>query len=154
MSLIERNVSDMIRSSGDVLRQAERQDVVLRRRDGADMMLVDLEREQGIRQSLADAARIIAGFGGGSEASVKHVAKALPSSLPWTQFLPDHERLAFLEEFAATATACIETEVFEPLAQLSREWRATAAVYADPRLLGTLTGPADADGSLVKRPSG
>jgi hypothetical protein len=117
------------------------------------MMLVDLEREQGIRQSLSDAARIIAGLGGGSQTSVKRLAASLPAALPWTRFLPPDERLTFLEEFAATATACIETEVFEPLAQVSREWRATAAVHADPRLLGTLMGPADADDSLVPRPS-
>jgi hypothetical protein len=34
MPVTERNVSDMIRYSGEVLREAERQDVVLRRRDG------------------------------------------------------------------------------------------------------------------------
>lgn len=152
MPVIERNVSDMIRSSGEVLREAERQDVVLRRRDGADMMLVDLEREQGIRQSLSDAARIIAGFGGGSKASVKYLAASLPAALPWTRFLPPAERLAFLGEFAATATACIDADVFEPLAQLSREWRATAAVHADPKLLETLMGSGDPDGSPVPRP--
>lgn len=154
MPVTERNVSDMIRSSGEVLREAERQDVVLRRRDGADMMLVDLEREQAIRQSLGDAARIIARLGAGSPTSVKRLGASLPAALPWTGFLPPAERLRFLEEFTATATACIETEVFEPLAQLSREWRATAAVHADPRLRATLRGPADADDSVVPRPSG
>ena len=117
------------------------------------MMLVDLQREQGIRQSLGDAARIIAGLRGGPETSLRRLAKTLPAALPWTRFLPADERQTFLEEFAATATACIETEVFEPLAQLSREWRATAAVYADPRLLETLTGRGEAEESLVPRPS-
>src|SRR5205085_4029290 len=67
MPTIERNLTDMLRSSGEVLREAEHQDVVLRRRDGADVMLVDFEREQGLRQSLAAAARIIAGLDGSGD---------------------------------------------------------------------------------------
>jgi hypothetical protein len=72
--------------------------------------------------------------------------------MPWTQFLPEGDRRSFLADFAITASGCVETGVFEPLARLSREWRATAAVYADPRLLATPTGPADADESFVPLP--
>ena len=154
MPTIERNLTDMLRSSGEVLREAESQDVVLRRRDGADVMLVDLEREEGLRQTLADAARIIASLGSAPGMFVGRMVDNLPAAIPWTTFLPVDERLTFLQEFAATATACIEAEVFGPLAQLSREWRATAAVYAEPKLAAVLLAtPGEDDLGPVPRPA-
>jgi hypothetical protein len=152
MPVIERTLTEMLRESGDVLREAEHQDVVLRRRDGADVMLVDLERETGLRQSLADAARIIGSLHGSDDALLKNVIAALPSAIAWTQFLPEAERLTFLKEFSATAAACYDAQVFEPLSQLDREWRATAAVYADPRLAAVLTEGAEDDLGPVPRP--
>ena len=152
MPVVERTLTEMLRSSGEVLRQAERHDVVLRRRDGADVMLVDLEREQSLRRSLADLARIIASLQGAPDVLTDRVAETLPAAIPWTSFLPGSERVAFLREFSTTASACIETGVFEPLGQLDREWRATAAVYADPRLLEELQAPADDEALEVPRP--
>jgi hypothetical protein len=154
MPTIERNLTDMLRSSGEVLREAEHQDVVLRRRDGADVMLVDFGREQSLRQSLAAAARIVAEFDDAAPKLLEGVANGLPAAIPWTQFLPDTERVTFLREFAATAAACVDADVFEPLARLNDEWRLTAAIYADPALEAVLREPADEeDLGLVPRPN-
>jgi hypothetical protein len=152
MPTVERNLSDMLRSSGEVLREAESQDVVLRRRDGADVMLVDFEREQALRRSLADAARIIAYARYGDEVLGARLMESLPDALPWTQSLPEEERLTFLREFTTTAAACLETGVFEPMAQLSTEWRETAAIHADPRLLAALRAPSEGDLGPVATP--
>ncbi len=153
MPTIERTLTDMLRSSGDVLREAEHQDVVLRRRDGADVMLVDFEREQGLRQTLAAAARIIAGLDGSGEQVLERFVAVLPDAIAWTRFLPEEDRLSFLREFAATAAACVDADVFEPLTQLNNEWRATAAVHADPQLAAVLREPGQDDLGLVPRPA-
>lgn len=153
MPTVERTFTDMLRCSGDVLRDTEHQDVVLRRRDGADVMLVDLEREQGLRRSLSDAAAIIASLANAPEQVLGLMVEVLPTAIPWTGFLPTEERLAFMHEFATTASASLAAEVFEPLAQVEREWRATAAVYADPELAAVLMRPADEDLGPVERPN-
>lgn len=152
MPTIERNLTDMLRSSGEVLREAEHQDVVLRRRDGADVMLVDLEREQGLRRGFADATRLLAGFEKAPEAFFESIAKDLPNAIAWTAFLPSEDRLAFLHEFVATAAACVDVDVFGPLAQLNNEWRATAAVHADPELAAVLQEVGDDDLGPVHPP--
>jgi hypothetical protein len=149
---IERNLTDMLRSSGEVLREAEHQDVVLRRRDGADVMLVDFDREQSLRQSLASAARMVAGLHDAAPGVLERMASALPDAIAWTQFLPEAERVTFLREFAATAAACVDADVFEPLGRLNNEWRRTAAIYADPELAAVLHEPAEEDLGPVPRP--
>lgn len=152
MPTVVRNLTDMLRSSGDVLRETEHQDVVLRRRDGADVMLVDLEREQGIRDSFAAAARILAGFANASDELLESLGDSLPGAVAWTEFLPRDERLRFLRDFVTTAAACVEADVFTPLARVNNEWRATAAVHADPDIVAVLRQPGEDDLGPVPRP--
>ncbi len=122
-------------------------------------MLVDFERETNIRRGLSDAVRILAAIEGLLPEFNDRIAAGLPIALPWTEFLPEDERLTFLREFNAMAKACLDADVFEPLAQLHREWRETAAVHADPRLFAALTRePADrewreGEEAIVPRPS-
>lgn len=152
MPTIERNLTDMLRSSGEVLREAEHQDVVLRRRDGADVMLVGLDREQALRLSLAATARIVGELNEVAPAVVEALAETLHESIAWTTFLPASDRVALLREFARTAAACVDADVFEPLGQLITEWRATAAVHADPELAAVLRQQAEDDLGEVPRP--
>lgn len=156
-AVVERSLTDMLRSSGDVLREAEQHDVLLRRRDGADMLLVEAKRAEALRDGFADAARIIASLSADRAQMVDSLVGTLPLALPWTQFLPEEDRREFLREFAATAAACAETGAFEPLAQFSREWRATALVYASPEIYAQLSDPADdewreSEAALIPRP--
>lgn len=138
--MVERNFSELLRGSGEVLREAEHRDVLLRRRDGADMMLVDAEREAGVREALAMSIRILGAL---------LIEKVTPDGLldelaniaPWTSFLPVRDRESFLVEFLRTSMAAHDVDTYEPLAQLLREWKATAAVHADPRLLAELRAP-------------
>lgn len=138
--VVERNFSELLRASGEVLREAEHRDVLLRRRDGADMMLVDADREAGVREALALSIQILG-------AVVLHkitsdaLLERLPDIAPWTTFLPQDDREEFLIEFLRTSMACDDIEGYEPLAQMLREWKATAAVHADPRLLAELRSP-------------
>jgi hypothetical protein len=144
MSVVEHTLSYMLRNSGDVIAEAEHQDVVLRRRDGADLILGLRSREESIRSALGVLARLL--VAAGLDPAIRdRVASALTASLPWTSFLPDQERAEFFEALTAKAAACVELDTFEPLARLIDGWRATAEVYGVPELRAKLevghTGP-------------
>ena len=151
MSLAEHTFTHMLRNSGEVLAEVERRDVVLRRRDGEDLFLGLRSREESVRDALGILARLLVA------ASVdpmtrSRVAGALVASLPWAGFLPDHERVEFVNTLASTAAACVDLGTFEPLAQLIDGWRATAEVHANPDLVGLLNVPRSGPTVKLKRP--
>ena len=145
VALIEHTLSYLLRNSGDVIAEVEHQDVVLRRRDGADLILGLRSREESVRTALGVLARLLVAASL-DPATRDRVASALIASLPWTSFLPDEERAEFFQELTAKAAACVELDTFEPLARLIDGWRATAEVYGVPELRAKLeverTGPA------------
>jgi hypothetical protein len=59
MTMVEHTLSHMLRNSGDVIAEAEHQDVVLRRRDGADLYLGLRSREESVRSALGVLARLL-----------------------------------------------------------------------------------------------
>jgi hypothetical protein len=58
-----------------------------------------------------------------------------------------------LAEFFRTAETAADLGIMTPLAQLLREWQATAAIYADPELAAELRRPLTGDGERVPAPS-
>lgn len=144
--------SFLLRHSGEILDLVERQDVRLQRRDGDDLLLVTVEREKGIREGLDMAARVL-------QAAAQHaeirraLADDVVSSLEWSRFLPRADRETLVDEFADTIRACVELGHFQPLTQLIREWKATAAVHADPSLVKALRAPVEPDAGRVTRPA-
>ncbi|MGH3682657.1 MAG: hypothetical protein ACRDT2_20690 [Natronosporangium sp.] len=144
MTVVEHTLSYLLRNSGAVIAEAEQQDVVLRRRDGADLILGLRSREESVRSTLGVLARLLVAASL-DPATRDRVASALTASLPWTSFLPEPERAEFFEALTARAAACVELGTFEPLARLVDGWRATAEVYGVPELRAKLevdrTGP-------------
>jgi hypothetical protein len=51
MAAYERNFSDLLRKSGEVLDKVDRHDVPLHRRDGHDLLLVRADREETVRDA-------------------------------------------------------------------------------------------------------
>jgi hypothetical protein len=151
--IVERNFSELLRASGEVLKEAEHRDVLLRRRDGADMMLVEAEREAGVREALAMSIQIL-GATVIQKVGASDLLERLPDIAPWTNFLPTDDRERFLVEFLRTSMACADMKGYEPLAQMLREWKATAAIWADPHLLAELRAPfgPTEERTLVPRP--
>jgi hypothetical protein len=135
--LIEHTLSYLLRNSGDVIAEVEHQDVVLRRRDGADLILGLRSREESLRSALGVLARLLVAASL-DPATRDRIASALTASLPWTSFLPDEERVEFFQALTAKAAACMELDTFEPLARLIDGWRATAEVYGVPELRAKL----------------
>lgn len=83
------------------------------------------------------------------------VLDALDEVFPWTCFLSDRGRERFASDLVDTARACADMGVWAPLGQLLHEWKATAAVRADPDLHAALTAslPED-DHGPVPAPAG
>jgi hypothetical protein len=69
----------------------------------------------------------------------------LLDTFPWLRFIPESHRSDFGNEFVNTFEACAELDVWTPLQRMMREWKATAAVYADPQLSAKLKGPFEDD---------
>ena len=138
MAVVERSFSFMLRNSGAVLDEVEHRDVVLQRRDGEDLYLALRSRERGIRESLGVLARVVRAALH-DERTQSAVAQWLAEELPWTSFLPEEDREEFLADFARTAAASVDAEVYEPLIRALEGWKATAEAYANPAVLSLLT---------------
>jgi hypothetical protein len=151
MSLAERTFTHMLRNSGEVLAEVERRDVVLRRRDGEDLFLGLLSREESLRDALGILARLLVAASANPESRTR-VAETLAASLPWTGFLPTDERIEFVDALASTAAACVELKTYDPLAQLIDGWRATAEVHANPELAELLDVTRSGPAVRLKRP--
>lgn len=141
----------MLRNSGDVLAEVEHRDVVLRRRDGADLFLGLASREESVRDALGVLARILLAASVDPDTRLR-VTGTLSASLPWTTFLPADERSEFFEALTSTAAACAEVDTFEPLARVIEGWRASAEVHANPELARLLRTEHTGPPVKIKRP--
>ncbi len=132
---VERNFSEFLRRSGDVLREVEEHDVLLRRRDGADLMLVRADREEVVRDTIGLSSSLLGWF---ARTHARELAQGLPEALPWLRFLPESERETFAEEFVRVLEASISLDSFDRLGVLLSQWRNTAYVWSRPELLEAL----------------
>lgn len=132
---VERNFSDFLRRSGDVLRDVEDHDVLLRRRDGADLLLIRADREEVVRDTVGLSSGFMSWF---ARAHARELVAGLPEVLPWVRFLPDGDRETFSREFVETLEACISLDSYDQLGVLLHQWRNTAYVWSRPELLQAL----------------
>jgi len=133
--ITERNLSDFLRKSGEVLREVDDHDVLLRRRDGADLMLVRADREEVVRETVGLSSSLLGLFG---RAHARELVQSLPEALPWLRFLPERDREAFGEQFLSVLEACVSLGSFDQLGVLMGRWRNTAYVWSRPALLHAL----------------
>jgi hypothetical protein len=132
---LERNFSDLLRKSGEVLDDVDRQDVLLHRRDGHDLLLVRADREESVREAMGVASSILARMLGRHLADM---AKGLPDAMPWLRLLPAHDLEEFTSEFVEVAEACGSLGSFDRLGLLLSEWRKTAYAWSRPETLTNL----------------
>lgn len=135
--------SKLLQQPNQVTAELEHTDAVrLARRDAEDLILTTVERADRALTEISTIARAFA-------AVVKHddgarmAQLAMPEAFPWMRLMPEDAVEEFLEQFADTARACAEINVFAPLTQLVVEWKHTAEIYADPELYEHLTRPID-----------
>ncbi|ATB28901.1 hypothetical protein MEBOL_002350 [Melittangium boletus DSM 14713] len=126
----------------------EKGDVVLRRRDGESLRLCRESRRANEQQALLAAARLMSA--GGSTCR-QALGRGVTDSLPWTRFLPEADRAAFVEEFLSHLGACADLGDFTALGRLLAEWKNTAAAFADG-IAPELKRPVKEVGGRVPRP--
>jgi len=131
--------SELQRDPKGVAALADQGDVRVRRRDGVPLLLVREDSANADADGAMSAARALrnalAHLPSGSAADV------LREEFPWVDLLPDTERRAFAVDFVRAVGASAELGRWSVLAQVLVEWKATAAVYADPALVEELMRP-------------
>ena len=151
MAVIERPFSEFLRHPNEVAAELADHDVVLRRRNAPALRLIRADHHTDRTQALESTARLLRNIAAHSPAAV---SEALLDAFAWAKFLPSDARDRFAQELTDTLLAAATVDVYAPVAQLVREWRATAEIHADPELLRQLTGAVQAAGDAVPRPAG
>lgn len=131
---------------------ADQGDVRVRRRDGVPLLLVREDSATSAANGAVSAARALRN-------ALAHLpgaaaADALVEEFPWVDLLPEADRLQFVADFVRAVGASAELGRWSVLAQVLVEWKASAAVHADSKLVVELTRPLDADLGPVPAPTG
>lgn len=151
MRVIERTFSEFLRQPNDVVAELTDHDIVLRRRNAPALRLSEADREDDRDEAFDVLARLLRNLLAHSPAGLD---ATIDDALPWTTFLPKQERRLFMDELTKTLLAVSTIDNFTPVAQLLREWKATAEVHADPGLARRLRRGIDAAGEPVAMPAG
>lgn len=144
--------SELQRDPRGVAALADEGDVRVRRRDGVALLLVREDAAAAAATGAMSAARALRNVL--AHLSSADAVAALTDEFPWLDLLPQVERRQFATDFVRAVGASAELGQWTILAQVIVEWRATAAVHADPVLLGELTVPLDGDFGSVPAPEG
>ena len=136
----ERTLTDVLRTPKPILREAGGRDILIRRRQAEDVVLMDAKRARALRDTLGTVARLLR-VASQLQGVVGRLVEDVNVTLPWTSLLPDEERRQFVAELMEMAGAAADTGNYAPLTTLLRDWQATANVYADPAAFKELTEP-------------
>jgi len=148
---VEVSWTTFLRDPKSVTEKLEKGDVVLNRRDGPDVRLSFADRYAGQADGLEVAASLLASMARRGAAR-KLLREAISTQFAWVRVMPKGAQDQFLNEFIDCAESSGELGTVEPLAQLVHEWKATATVYADPRLTRRLSRTLSGDGPSAPRP--
>ncbi|NMO51027.1 hypothetical protein HH310_07465 [Actinoplanes sp. TBRC 11911] len=142
--------SELQRDPKSVAALADNGDVRVRRRDGAALLLMREDRVNAAGEGAFTAARALRNVL--THLPLEAAAAALTEEFPWLTLLPVEELPQFIADFTRAAQIAAEVGQWSVLTQAVREWKATAAVYADPALLRRLTEPLTDDFGPVPAP--
>lgn len=144
--------SELQRDPKSVAALADRGDVRVRRRDGVPLLLVREDSVEAAAVGALSAARALRN-------ALAHLPPdeavgVLIEEFPWLDVLPEADRRQFATDFVRAVAASAELGRWGVLAQVIVEWRATAAIHADPALAEELIRPLDDDLGPVPAPDG
>lgn len=113
------------------------------------MRLSEADRDDERNEAFEALARLL-----------RHLLIRSPSSVgfsvdevfPWATFLPRQDHKTFIDELTQVLVAVSTIDNYAPVGQLLAEWKATAEVHADPRLVRRLRRRTDAGGDTVPVP--
>lgn len=144
--------SELQRDPKGVAALADQGDVRVRRRDGVALLLVREDRASSAASGGLAAARALRTAL--AHLSVEGAESALVEEFPWVDVLPPADRGHFAADFVRAVAASAELGEWSVLAQVVQEWKATAAIHADPVLAGELSRSLDDDFGVVPAPEG
>ena len=151
-------LSHFLRRSGEVLADVDDDDVVLRRRDGDDLVLTTSARSR----ARADVLGLLGLFTLEATRSTDDAGvleRALAAAAPWTAALTSQERSRVLRDVGRAASTAAELGTTEPLTRALDRWRRTARTRAAARPLPTymtrpVSIPDDIDDRSVEKATG
>ncbi|MEV0002370.1 hypothetical protein AB0H28_08800 [Micromonospora sp. NPDC050980] len=143
--------SELQRDPKSVAALADSGDVRVRRRDGAALLLTREDRAVAGGEGAMAAARALRNAL--AHLPVDVAIEVLAEEFPWIRLLPESDLPQFVDDFVTGARISADLGHWSLLAQTIREWRATAAVYADPSLVRELTEPVSDDHGPVLGPT-
>jgi len=143
--------SELQRDPRGVAALADRGDVRVRRREGAPLLLVREDRAEAAADGALAVARALRTALQRLEGTAH---EALTDEFPWVGLLPVEDRRRFAGDFGQAVQASAELGRWDVLSQALLEWRATAAIHADPSLAAELSRPVDDDLGPVPAPEG
>jgi hypothetical protein len=149
MSVVERPFSEFLRDPNDVVAELVEHDVVLRRRNAPALRLSRADRDDDRSEAFEALSRLLRNLAVHSPAALDG---AIDDVFAWVTFLPKPDRRLFVDELTRTLVGAAAIENYSPVAQLLREWRATAEIHGDPALARRLRKPIDAAGDQVAVP--
>jgi hypothetical protein len=147
----EATLTDFLRDPNSIVEQLDRRDVVLHRRNAADLHLSLRSRVESDDEAVGFLARLLARVLA-DDAMRGRLAEAV-ATIPWVSFLPADERAVFVDEVVRTAEGAAELGSMAALAQVLIEWKAAAAIHADPTLAIELKRPIVDIGSRIAEPT-
>ena len=150
MPTAEATLTDFLRDPNAVVDRLAQTDIVLHRRNADDLRLSLESRSEAIATSVELIGHILRSLL--EDASVRQRVREKTAAVAWLALLPESERDRFLEEFFRSAEGSADLGVMAPLGQLLREWRQTAAIYADPALAAELRRPLPGNAGAIPRP--
>jgi hypothetical protein len=147
-------LSDLSRRTTEITALVADNDLILGRRDAADLYLSTFERHEREVRGLVVTTRALSAL-----AAVRPdlAGEALTHALPWMAWLPISEKIKCLEDLLGDLRAGAETSEMRPFIMSLAAWQTTAIAWADPEVAQALR---DVDGfeelsseeSLIPRP--
>lgn len=145
--------SELQRDPKGVAALADKGDVRVRRRDGSPLLLIREGAAESAAVGALSAARALRNAL--RHLSTEDAVMVLTEEFSWLDVLPEPDRRQFATDFVRAVEASAELARWSVLAQVVVEWRATAAVHADPTLAEELGRPLDGgDHGPVRAPEG
>jgi hypothetical protein len=108
---------------------------VHRRGDEEDLVLVTASRAAEVREVVSTTTKLFVALMQTDGRVRNLVTDVMPKAFPWVRFLPRKDLQAFVVELVDVLEAAESLGNPAPVTQLITEWRHTAEVYSDPKLL-------------------
>jgi hypothetical protein len=118
----ESTLSELLQHSGRVLSNVEEGEILLRRRDGEDLVLMTRRQSEALRTTAEAFFALSTGSSG-----------AVDAILPWLAFLGPTDRAECMRELREVGAVSLQTGQLSRLAETLYAWEASALAAWDER---------------------